>query len=158
MARLSFTGLEEFSDKISALGAGAEGMARMALYDGAGVVADALRESVMSLPLTGRSGKPYEGLLPDDREDLANGIGIAKFETRGGSVTTSLGFNGYARRTERKYPKGVPLAMLARSLESGSSVRAKHPFVRSTVRRVKTAVQEAMAKRVQDTIKDTLEG
>ena len=147
MARLTYTGVEELNNKISALGENAEAIAKAGLFAGAGAVADALRQAVNTIPVDTDETHPFSDPLyvitQDDREDLANAVGIAHFETAKGKVTTSISFNGYARRTEKKFPNGVPLPMIARSIESGSSVRKKYPFVRRTANRVRQAAQEA---------------
>ena len=44
-----------------------------------------------------------------------------------------LGFDGYNKVKTRKYPQGQPNAMIARAVESGSSVRKKNPFIRRAV-------------------------
>ena len=155
MARLTFKGTEEFADKLLALGTKAEDMCKMAVYDGAGVVADALRSSVNTIPIV-TTAHPFDGLSEEDREDLAGGIGIAKFDSDGNGVTTAISFNGYARRKEKKFENGVPLALLARSLESGSSLRAKHPFVRPAIAAAKAAALSAMAEKVEEEIKKTM--
>lgn len=163
MARLTFTGAEEFADKIAALAAGAESMAKAALYEGASVAADALKTSTRTLPTDTSEKRPFNGvplnaISPGDLEDLINGIGIAHFEQKGDEVTTSVSFNGYTRRTEKDFPNGVPLAMIARTIESGNSIRLKHPFVRQTANAVKAAVLAAMTAKVDETINKQMEG
>lgn len=156
MARMSFTGCEEFAEKILALGMDAEDVAKQALYDGAGVTADALRQAVDELnvedfhPLPGAKNAEHYGpltvLTADDVEDLKAGIGIAKFENKRGSITTAISFTGYSRHKSKQFPRGIPLAVIARSIESGSSARAKQPFIRPMVNRIKDIVQSAMVK------------
>lgn len=155
MARLTFKGTEELADKLLALGDKAHDMCKMAVYDGAGIVADAMRGGTGSIPIV--TTRPFNGLTVQGREDLANGIGIAKFDSDGDAVTTAVSFNGYARRTEKNFPNGVPLALLARSLESGSSLREKHPFVRPAVSAAKTAALSAMAQKIDEEIKKIME-
>lgn len=158
MAQLTFTGAEEFCDKLLALGMHGQDIQKAALYDGAGVVADALREAVMTIPDSVRGPKPYIGLLPGDKEDLAAAITIAKFETRTDEVNTAVSFAGYTRRTEKGYPNGVPVAMLARSLESGSSNRARYPFARHAINAAKAAAYQAMDKAAHDKMEEIMKG
>ena len=156
MAQMTFNGTEKFADKLLALGNKGKDIAKMALYDGAGVVADALRAGVNTIPI--ETTRPFNGLTAGDREDLANGVGIAKFDSADDGVTTAVSFNGYARRTEKNFPNGVPLALLARSLESGSSLREKHPFVRLAIKGAKNAALSAMAERADEEIRKVMEG
>ena len=155
MARLTYSGAEELADKLLTLGEKGKDISKMALYDGAGVVADAVRAGVATIPTL--TTRPFDGLTESDREDLAAGIGIAKFQEGSDEVTTAVSFNGYARRKEKNFPNGVPLALLARSLESGSSLRQKHPFVRIAVSGAKAAAIAAMSERVNEEIKKVME-
>ena len=161
--KMSYSGASELGEMLSRLGTEAPDIARKALFTGAGTVADAVKAAVMQLPVgtpkeNSPTGHPFTGLTEEDRDDLAAGVGIARFDSKGDAETTAISFNGYTRRTEPGFPKGVPLAMIARSLESGSSVRAKHPFVRQTIRAVKDAAQAAMVQTAEAEISKITEG
>lgn len=111
------------------------GLASAALYDGAGVVADAIRNAT-----------------PQDSGDLADSIGIAEFDKDGDKVSTAIGFSGYDE-------KGVPNIVKARVLEHGrvdSSGRtvAKHPFIKNAVRKAKQKALNAMQKRFEQGVND----
>lgn len=153
MASLTFTGLEQWEDKLLALAKDSAKVASAALYDGAGVVADAMRAAIEGLPTSGGEPKPYHGLTADDKEDMLGGLGISKFDHGHDEVTCAISVNGYTRRTEKGYPNGVPLVMLARSLESGSSVRAKHPFLRPAINAARAEALAAMQAKVDEQIK-----
>lgn len=151
MARMTYKPVK-IADVMIDLGKDADKIARVALYDGAREMVNALIEAISALPEE-VSAHPYIGLLPEDKEDLIEGIGVAQFESVGDSVNTHISMEGYARRTESRYPKGVPLPMLARSLESGSSIRAKFPFVRPAVtassKKCRAAIQKKMDEQIQ---------
>lgn len=151
MASMTYKGAETIADKLIQLGDGAEKIAKVSLYEGAAVMLDALEESIRALPET-TSAKPYDGLLPDDKEDMIAGLGVARFEVAGDAVNTKISVNGYTRRTEKKWPNGVPLPMLARSLESGSSMRKKHPFVRPAARAAHARIVAAIQAKMDDEI------
>jgi len=55
------------------------------------------------------------------------------------NTNTKIGFDGYDR-------KGVPNALKARAMESGTSTQPKRPFVRPAVNRVKKKAIEEMGK------------
>ena len=58
-----------------------------------------------------------------------------------------MGFDGYNEVKTRKYPNGQPNALMARSIESGSSARDKYPFIRPAVQATrKQAIAAAEAK------------
>ena len=46
MAKLTITGLDEYIEKLERLGKNSEGIAKQALYEGAGIVADEIRKEV----------------------------------------------------------------------------------------------------------------
>ena len=71
-------------------------------------------------------------------------MGVAPFRDSPDQVDTLIGFNGYLTRKEENYPNGVPAQLVARSIESGSSVRAEHPFVSPAVRAARSAALRAM--------------
>ncbi len=161
MASLSFSGSAEFAEKILALGEKGSEIAKHALYEGAGIVADALRGAIEQLPEgtpkgNSPTGHPFTGLTKEDKEDLLNGLGIARFEEGHNSVGTAISFSGYTRRTEDDFPNGVPLAMIARSMESGSSVRAKHPFVRPTINGIRSKAVGTMGQTANDDIQNIM--
>ena len=101
MASMTYKGAETIADKLIQLGDGAEKIAKVSLYEGAAVMLDALEESIRALPET-TSAKPYDGLLPDDKEDMIAGLGVARFEVAGDAVNTKVSVSGYTRRTEKK--------------------------------------------------------
>lgn len=111
------------------------GIASAALYEGAGVVADAIRAAT-----------------PQDSGDLADSIGIAEFDIDVDKVSTAIGFSGYDE-------KGVPNIVKARVLEhgrvdaSGRTV-AKHPFIKNAVRKAKQKALNAMQRRFEQGVND----
>ena len=159
---MQVTGLEEFSKKLLSLGSAGEGIAKAALYDGAAVLADKIRANIEALPeddarwLSGED--KYSVITKRDKKDLLDHLGIAKMRTAGGQVSTVVGFNGYGSTPTKKHPKGKPMAMIARSIESGSTVRRKHPFVRPAVNAVKNQVKETMAETAREQARKTMEG
>ena len=81
-------------------------------------------------------------------------MGIAPAGVNGeGNTNTKVGFAGYGTFPTKKYPKGVPNALLARSVESGSSVRKKAPFVRKAVNKSRDKAISEMEKKINESIK-----
>lgn len=111
-------------------------------------MADAIREATAALPVDDNPKRPFNGtplavISTEDKEDLLNSIGIAKFRRDADVVETKVSFSGYTRREEKRLGP-VPLPMIARSIESGSSVRAKFPFCRNAAKTAKPKVIAAM--------------
>ena len=147
MARMTITGLEGFTDKLLRMGNEAELPMTAAVFAGAGKLVEAVAAEIDMLPEQQgymRPGDQRNVVTRDEKEALKTHIGIAKFEKTGGQVTTAIGFGGYSEHKTKKYPNGVPIPLIARSVESGSSVRQKHPFMRNAVNKAKAAVEQAM--------------
>lgn len=148
MAKAIAVGLDEEIARLDALADSGRAIVSAALYDGAGVIAQAIGQSASLLPRDENPAHPFSEpvsvISQDDLVDLINGIGIAKFDDTPDGRSTAVSIEGYTRRTEKKYPSGVPLPMIARSLESGSSVRAKNPFIRRAVNGAMAACEAAM--------------
>ena len=153
MARMVYKGPQKLADMLELMGDDSEKIAKVALYDGVRAMADALVDAIEALP-DASGPRPYAGLLPEDKEDMIEGLGVASFDSNGDVIDTHITIDGYARRTEKHYPNGVPLAMLARSLESGSSVRKKHPFVRPAANAAKTKVLAAIDAKMNEQIEE----
>ena len=152
-----FDSLEKVIDKFIIMEKGSEKVFKQGLYAGAGVVADEIKSRIESLPVQERkrtgyapwipyknAKAPYDelnGITSYQKEGLINGFGIAEFRNDGGSISTAIGFDGYNS-------KGEPNQLIARSVESGSSIRKKHPFVRPGA----NASKEKAIKAVEKTI------
>lgn len=160
MAEIISVGIKELSELLGQLADAGEAIAKMSVYDGAGVIADAIREEILALPTEKprrlKDGERMHVIVEDDKQDMADGLGISKIETEAGKTRAVVGFAGYTRHKTKKYSKGVPIQMIARSIESGSSVRAKNPFVRRAVSRSKERAQEAMVERANRQIDETI--
>lgn len=96
-----------------------------------------------------------KGITKIEREGLLDtakktGMGLAPIREeagkKGGYINTKVGMNGYNKHVTARYPKGHPNAMVARSIESGTSFRRKCPFIAPTVRKYKDQVEQLIAK------------
>ena len=121
---------------------------KSAIYAGAGVLADAIKSEIQNLPEESGympKGKKRNVIGKHDKQALQNGLGISHIEATGEKADAVVSFNGYNGRPTKKYPQGVPLPLIARSIESGSSVREKNAFVRRAFNSAKTdAAQKAV--------------
>lgn len=155
-------GLDETMKRLEELGAHSEDILSKALFAGAKVMADGLENAVKALPEDSgyknfKKGDALRNVVdPKDKADLISHIGISKFiKTAGGGVYARISFNGYGQIKTKKYPNGRPVVLIARSINSGSSVRMKHPFIKPTVSQYKSAAMDAMRKVVEDELKKT---
>lgn len=156
MPTMKATGAEALANELQKLGENTSGVAKKCAYDGARAVTDAVAAAVKSLPLDENGFKPGTDPLRiitmQDRRDLEKCLGISRIENDGFSTTVSVSFDGYLSRKEDNFPKGVPAAMVARSIESGSSVRAKKPFMRVTLRKVTDTVLDVMKQTFDESV------
>lgn len=122
---------------------------KKAIYPAAGYVADAIVKNINTLPIVndterGTANNPIDGVTQWQRTGLLEGFGISKFQDRNGFLNVKLGFDGYNSTTGKNGKKQANV-MIARSVESGTSFRKKHPFVAPAVRRSKTNAEKMMA-------------
>ena len=160
MAKMTVKGLEDVVNGLSAVGEAGLPIVKAAMYEGAAVIADQIKANIKALPVdTPRwlsGGDRYNALVAQDKEDLANSLGIMEFERSPEGVRTVIGFAGYGRHKTKKYKRGLPMAMIARSIESGSSVRSKHPFVRTAVNSSKTRAKATIAAEAETRIREVI--
>lgn len=129
----SFIGdLENYKDHI-------EEISRRAIYDGAKVLADQIRKSIEKLDTSGRT-KDYEV------DGLLDGLGVTPMKQNSQRIDAKIGMHGYNKHKTTKYPQGQPNAMIARSIESGTSFRRAQPFIAPTVSRYKDQAEHAMSE------------
>lgn len=151
-------GLDEMIKRLDGLGAKTEDLLSKALYAGADVMADGLKSALQSLPEDSgfknikKGDTPRNVVSRHDKEDLISHMGISRFQKKNGSVYARIGFDGYGQIKTKKFPNGRPVVLIARSINSGSSVRMKHPFIRPTLTQYKSAAIQAMQKVIADEI------
>lgn len=134
-------GLEEYLQQLGKLQN--DGYLKQAIYPAAGKVAEAVKKNIESLPEC-HPGGSY-GVTKTQKEGLLEGFGIASFKNEDGYLQVKLGFDGYNKQRSKKYPNGQPNAMIARSIEKGTSWSKKIRFVNTAVKATKDEA-EAMMK------------
>ena len=132
MAKFEFTGLDEYMAKLTKLGGNVDGMIKRAVYPAAGMVIEAIKAAT-----------------PKDTGGLRNGTVLRSFQNQDGYIYTQVAFDGYDEH-------GHPNAVKARVLESGSSTRQKHPYIRQTVNRVKGTAEQMIAKEIDNIVNEQM--
>lgn len=160
MAKVNVKGTEDIAKMLVALGEAGDAIGKMAVYDGAAIIADEIRKQINALPEQEfkylKNGEQFGVITPQDKADLENSLGIDQIERAADGIKTVIGFAGYGSHPTKKYPKGLPMPMLARSIESGSSVREKRPFVRKAVNSKRKAAKQKMIETGERQIEKTL--
>lgn len=165
MAKIDFDA-DGYMKAIESLSADTEEIVKSAIYKGANVVANAIRQNIQAIPIqegdnglppVARDGEKLYGISRRQKADLLAGFGLSPMEESGDYVNTKAGFDGYGSVKTKKYPRGVPNAMLMRSVESGTSFRDKHPTVRPAVNRSRKAAQAKMDETINQEIEKRME-
>lgn len=158
MAKITFPGLRDYELMLSKIEAVSDDMIGRAVYAGAGIVADAVKQGIQSLPVVtgyGTDTNPLPGgVTAVQKAGLLDGFGISKLQDDSGYLNVKLGFDGYNRTRTEMYPQGQPNQLVARGVESGTSWKQKKPFVRTAVnksrkqaeQRMKDVIDEELAK------------
>ncbi len=145
-------GMEELSGMLREMGESAESVASMALYDGAGIMADEIKkgaEGIKTAPF--KYAGPGRTRMPSPEEKAvvlsAEGMGISRFKKDGDGVETSVGYAsaGYAEMAG----KTVPIPLIANSINSGTSFMQKQPFIRKAVNSGGKKAMRAMTDKVE---------
>lgn len=118
-----------------------------AIYQGADIVADAIKANIQALPVDDRKHPDkVTGIKSIQKKGLIESFGISPSRNDNGYINVKAGFDGYNKLKTKKYPQGQPNAMIARTFESGNSFTKKIPFVAPAVRATKDAAERKMAQ------------
>lgn len=131
---MDVSGMDELEKRLGQLETEkAQGIAAVALYEGARVTADAVGQAVQGIATKrfkypappGKQRMPS----PEEKDLLENARkGVAKFRKTPMNVNTSVGFqnSGYGMLNGKR----VPIPMIANAINSGTSFMKKQPFFR----------------------------
>ena len=142
LAKMRVSGFKELEVQLSKLGKATTNIGGKAVKAGAGVLADQVRKNLeKNLQDSGYS-----------TGDLLDSFGISPVDVdKNGVINASVGFAGYDR-------KGVPNALKARAMESGTSKQRKKPFMRPAIKatkdKVEKVMQETMDNEIQKIVKE----
>lgn len=153
-------GLEELSRKLTQAGEKAQSVAARGLYDGAGAMADEIKQAAESIktskfhyavfpPTVQRDPTPEEKAVV-----MSANAGIAKFEKNGSEVNTSVGYSnaGYATLNGKQ----VPIPKIANAINSGTSFMKKQPFFRKAVSSGSQKASQKIVKTIEDALNDII--
>ena len=158
MATIKFVGIDKYFERLDELGKCSIGLCKRALYDGAAVIADAVRAEVDALPTSDRNAKKGDPqpILEYEKDGLKEGLGVAKMKAEHGFIYTRIDFDGYNRLKSKKYPNGHPNSMIARAINSGTSTRKKNPFMNRAIKKGRAKAEAAMSARMDADIEEIM--
>ena len=147
-------GLDQLMNKFNELDQKALGIAAQGLYEGAGVVADAVSGAVQGIatePFRYAKGGQTRKPSPEEKA-IVDGAkkGVAKFRKNGVSVQTSVGMQnaGYAKLGN----KIKPIPQIANAINSGTSFMQKQPFMRKAFSKSQGAAEAAIENKIKELI------
>lgn len=157
MAKIQFKAGSEYMKKLEALERSfRHEVAGKAIYNGAAIVADAIQAGISGLRTT--DGEQLGKLSAKQRYGLHQSLGIAKLQDDAGQLNVKIGWDGYNDVKTKRWPKGQPNQMIARSVERGTSFMPATPFVKQAVSKSRKAALEAMGDTVDQEIQKIMKG
>lgn len=150
-------GIDNYISSLKKLNSATETTLKRAVYEGAGIIANEIKERIHSMPTQEGYQEYFTGIKRIQRAGLIHSLGIARIEDNGKTVNTKIGFDGYNYLKSKKYPQGQPNAMIARTFESGNSFTKKIPFVAPAVRAKRSEAEKAMARVVDEEVKQIMD-
>jgi hypothetical protein len=164
MPSIKSDGLDDVFAMLKRLGASGEieGVQKQAVYAGMAVVCDEVVDQIEHFPVQNgyiESDKLPRNVVTDrEKRELLKHLGIASMDNKNGTVSTRISFDGYTDIKTKAYPNGLPAVMVARSINSGSSVRQKHPFIRAARAAAKDKAVVAAEKAAREALDKIVEG
>lgn len=167
MAKITAPKVSEYIRNLTTLEDHTDELCKMAVYAGAKVAADAIHKSIDNIPVHNLPpGKTYyylkkedeeagvrlDGITKAQAEGLKKGLGIAVMKYEKKAWNTKVGFDGYNDVKTETYPNGQPNALIARSVESGSTIRNRTPFIAPAVESIQKDAENAMQIAVENGI------
>lgn len=128
MAKMTVNGFKDLEIQLSQLGRASADIGKKAVKAGVGILADQVRKNLEK----NLQGSEYS------TGDLLESFGVSPVDVdKNGIINAKVGFAGYDR-------KGVPNALKARAMESGTSRQPKKPFLRPAIQATKEKIEKTM--------------
>lgn len=156
MAKIQFKGINEYARAMQRVYVRSSDIIGKAIYEGAAVIADGVKDELKKLPVDESYGSPekkVDGVTKRQKADLIDGFGISSMRDDKGYLNVKLGFDGYGRTKTKKYPKGVPNQLIARSVNTGTSFRKRNPFMDRAVRAKRKLAEKKMMETMDEDMK-----
>lgn len=144
MPRIELKGLDDLAFMLNRLTDESETAIKRAIYDGAGIMADAVRANIGSI----RSGGPSDWerrRREAQKAGLQEGLTTYKIENKGAVIEGGVGFDGYNSLEQANQ-------MVARVFNSGTSFSSKQPFFERAVRSSRGAARQAVIAGIEKEI------
>lgn len=152
MAKITIQGMGTFNQKLDVLAKDIKHINNLALYDAAGVVADAIAEALQQLPTHdegeyGTEKHKLYGATPSEKQQIISNFGISRFRS-GDTINTSVGFKGYVNTKSKRFNNKIPTGMLMQCIEYGTQFRRGTHTVSNAIKQVKERMTQAAQDRI----------
>lgn len=160
MAKVELKGMEAYLTELRKAGEATGPVCEAAVYAGAKVVADAIKQKIERLDRVSddEALAAYQEQRPvkisvSQKIGLKESFGVTPIKNQYGVYSAKVGFDGYNSVKSKRWPKGQPNQLIARACESGSEAMYKQPFMRPAISRAKNEALSRMAQAADITIK-----
>ena len=153
--QMRVTGLTELVKQLESMTGNTTAICEDITYEGINVIADAMKEQLNSLKTTDdySTGSSKRYAADWEKEALVDSMGITPVQWSGSKVDYKVGFDGYAPNTQtEKYPNGKANAMIANSINAGTSYMQSQPFIKKTMSAGRKAAIAQMETELQEQI------
>ena len=150
MAKVELKGFDDYETLIRHLEQSTEDIVSSGVYEGAKVVADAVKIQINGIRSSGPSEYETRRRLIQIR-GLKESMGISSMRNDNGFINVKIGFDGYNELDQ-------PNVMIARVFESGTSFSSKQPFFKRAVNQSRKACETKMKLEIDKQIKAITEG
>ena len=149
-AKINSTAINELYQTLNRLGADVEGISKQGIYEGAGLIADAVRANIDGIRSDGKSD--WETQRREmQKAGLREGLTTSPIQPFKGGIYGGVGFDGYNA-------KGQPNQLIARVFNSGTSFSSKQPFFESAVRRTRSAAKQRVIDKMNEEFEKLTKG
>lgn len=155
-------GIDKYIQTLGNLALEARTVVTDAIKAGAGEITGAIRREIEALPIEqgvmGTTENPLNGITAAQKKGLLDGLGVSKEMEANGVINRKIGFDGYNSTITKRYPKGQPNVVIARSLISGTSFRQKNDFIGRAVKKSRKEAEKKMQETIDSAIDKTMKG
>lgn len=146
MVSFKCTGIDEFLNICDLTVKQTDKILGRSIYPGGGIMYDAALRTVSAIRTDPAWRHPGRRLGPTEQQKagLAESLGIAKIRKERWGLNVKIGFDGYNDIVTKRWPKGQPNMMVARSVESGTSFMQPQYFMERAVNAATAAVEKAI--------------
>lgn len=158
MAKIKFEGIENVIREFERLYGHSDDLCKAALSAGCAVIGNAQKAAIEGIPTDSRKYVKgmRNGIRPEAKKALIDSYGIAPVKTKNFTYDRKTGFDGYNSIKTDRWPKGQPNAMVARSVETGTSFLKPYRFMDKAAKaaqaEAEAAMQEALDKKASEIV------